>query len=93
MLIPRAILSPELIPRAMPEDWTPDEFSQGEADYDGASNVNTTRKRSGKRSREANTAKCRRWRDRHKAKYRERMRLYMRHRRAVQRAAERGEEC
>lgn len=54
--------------------WTGDEYAQPEADYTGGGNVSSTRKRSGKRSREAQAAKMRRYR----AKYRSKMRAYHR---------------
>lgn len=73
----------------------PDEYAQADADYSGdlapspdysgGSNVNRTRKRSGKPSKEAKAAQMRRYRARHRSQSRDYMLRYMKHRRAATR--------
>lgn len=70
----------------MENHWQPDEFTQSEGDYSGGGAINSPRKRSGKRSKEAQAAKMRRYRARHRSQSRAYMRRYMAARRSASRA-------
>jgi hypothetical protein len=76
------------MPQPHPAHWTPDEFSQPEADYTGSANVDRTRKRSGKPSKAAKAAQMRRWRAKHRSHHRDYMRRYMADRRRQSKLAQ-----